>query len=60
MVDVLIILSYVFMMAIPMFTMLVIEHYSEEKWEEKHHQRLLQTLHYKGKIRKKIKPEEYR
>ena len=57
MIDLLIITSYILMMALPMFAMLVMEHYSEERWEEKHHKRLLHILHYKGKIRKKEKPQ---
>ena len=52
MVDFLIVISYVLMMFLPMFVMLVFDKYSEEQWEKKHHKRISDTLHDLDKPKK--------
>jgi hypothetical protein len=60
MINLLIILCYILMMALPIFSMLVIEHHSEVQWGERHHKRLLHLLQFKGKLKKKAKEKQHR
>jgi hypothetical protein len=54
----LILSSYLIMMFLPIFIMLVMSHHSEELWEQAHHKRLLKLLNYKGHLKKGLHQEK--
>ena len=54
MVHFLLLSSYLIMMFLPIFIMLVMSYHSEDLWEKAQHKRLLKLLNYKGHFKKRL------